>query len=114
MNHVPLDLMCYPPPYFDIPIDEKYKHYAFSSHGERYDEYERMLNYFIEQDLVPLERKNWGGFKIGDLCNKCKKGYLQMTGEREDTGIRKTDFFKCDYCDAEFKNYRIDGRDTVR
>ena len=36
-----------------------------------------------------------------------------MTGEREDTGMRKTDFFRCDYCASEFKNFRIEGRDTV-
>ena len=115
INHVPLDLMCYLPPYFNMPDNEKYKHYAFSPHGERYNEYERMLTYFTEQDLVPLERKNWGGFKIGDLCNKCKKGHLQMTGEREDTGTTKTHFLRCDNddCAAEFRNYRMDASNTV-
>jgi len=109
VNHVPLDLMCYPPPFFNMPYNEKYKHYAFSPHGKRYNEYERVLTYFMEQDLVPLEKKtNWGGFKIGDLCNKCKKGHLQMIGKREDTGTTKTDFVECDCCGSEFKNQRLD------
>ena len=57
INHIPLDLMCYPPPYFRG--GEKYNVYIYCPPSE--SEYERMTNYFTEQDLVPLEKKNWGG-----------------------------------------------------
>jgi hypothetical protein len=67
-----------------------------------------MLTYFIEQDLVPLERKNWSGFKIDDICGKCKRGHLQITGEKEDTGEKKMDYFRCDYYGSDLKNQRID------
>lgn len=108
VNHVPLDLMCYPPPYFYDPNGENYKHYIFSPGRARLGEYERMVTYFTEQDLIPLERKfHWGGFKIGELCNRCKKGQLQMTAKKEDTGSYRADFLRCDYCDSEFKNQRI-------
>ena len=106
VNHIPLDLLCYPPPYYHTPYGEKHKDYIFSP-GDRLDEYNRMITYFTEQDLVPLEKKNWNRFKIGDTCSKCKKGHLQMTGEREDTGIKKVDYFRCDYCGSEFRNQSI-------
>jgi hypothetical protein len=107
VNHIPLDLLCYPPPYLHAPEGEKYKDYIFAP-GDRLGEYQRMLTYFMEQDLVPLERKNWGGFRIGDICGKCEKGHLQITGEKEDTGEKKVDYFRCDYCGSDFKNQRID------
>lgn len=73
VNRIPLDLMCYPPPYYYMPNGEKYDGYIFSP-DDRLGEYERMITYFTEQDLIPLEKKiNWGGFKIGELCNRCKK-----------------------------------------
>jgi hypothetical protein len=73
-----------------------------------------MLKYFMEQDLVPLEKENWGRFKIGDACNKCEKGHLQMAGKKEDTGTSKLiSFFRCNYCASEFKNYRTDASDTI-
>jgi hypothetical protein len=99
INHIPLDLMYYPPPRFET--------------SRRRDEYDRMLDYFLEQDLVPLEGKNWGGWKIGQICTICQKGTLQMTGEREETGIKQTDFFRCDYCGHEFKNYKIETSSTI-
>jgi len=71
INHIPLDLLCYPPPYMYEPEGEKYKDYIFSL-GERLGEYQRMLRYFIEQDLVPLEKKG-KRFEKDDLCSKCKK-----------------------------------------
>ena len=86
--------------------------HTLSRQNERYAEYERMITYFIEQDLVPLEKKNWGGFKVGDLCKKCNNGHLQNNG-RESTGATETDFSKCDACGLEFKNYRLHGSDTI-
>jgi hypothetical protein len=109
VNHIPLDLMCYPPPYFYAPEGEKYKEYVFSPEGDRLGAYQRMITYFIEQDLIPLERKtHWGGFKVGELCSKCKKGTLQMTGEKEKIENKTIDYLQCDYCGSDFKNQRID------
>ena len=71
MNHIPLDLLCYPPPYMYEPEGEKYKDYIFSP-GERLGEYQKMLTYFIEQDMVPLEKKG-KRFEKDDLRSKCKK-----------------------------------------
>ena len=88
------------------PEGEKYKDYIFSP-GERLGEYQRMLRYFIEQDLVPLEKKG-KRFEMGDLCSKCKKGRLQITGKKEDYDFRKTEYFQCDYCGSEFSNKRLD------
>lgn len=91
-----------------MPNGEKYDGYIFSP-GDRLGEYERMITYFTEQDLIPLEKKiHWGGFKIGELCNRCKKGHLQSTGKKEDSGTRKIDFLQCDYCGSEFRNQRVD------
>jgi hypothetical protein len=101
-NHIPLDLLCYPPPYI-----HGNENYIFSP-GDRLGEYQRMLSYFEEQDLIPLEKKNWGGFRKGDICSKCKKGHLQLTGKKEDTGFKKIDYFQCDYCGSEFRNQRFD------
>ncbi len=106
MNHIPLDLLCYPPPYMYEPEDEKYKDYIISP-GERLGEYQKMLTYFMEQDLVPLEKKG-KRFEIDDLCNKCKKGHLQFYGKKEEYDIRKEVYFRCDYCGSEFSNKRVD------
>jgi hypothetical protein len=27
-----------------------------------------------------------------------------MTGEKEDTGFKKIDYFRCDYCGSEFRH----------
>jgi hypothetical protein len=113
MNHIPLDLMCYPPPFIFSLQNKNHNQYIFSPEGERIGEYQRMINYFVQQDSVALEKKDVEGFKIGQLCNKCKRGHLQMTGEREDTGIKKTDFFRCDYCGSEFKNIRAETSDGI-
>jgi hypothetical protein len=67
-----------------------------------------MIQHFVKQDLVHLENKNWGGWNIDQLCPKCNKGHLQWPGEKEDTGIKTTEFFRCDYCGSEFRNYRRD------
>jgi hypothetical protein len=107
VNHIPLDLMCYPPPF--VHGGEKYKKYIFFPNHENV--YKDTMTYLDEQDLIPLEKKtNWGGFKVGDLCNKCKEGHLQITGEIYHP---KTVFLICDSCGSRFKNYRIDDSDTV-
>jgi uncharacterized protein (DUF983 family) len=67
------------------------------------------MTYLMEQDLMPLEKKTTR-FKVGDLCNKCKEGHLQMTGE---IYYPKTVFLRCDTCGSDFGNYRIDDSDTV-
>jgi hypothetical protein len=67
-----------------------------------------MIGYFIEQDVGHLEKKNWEGWKIDQACPICNDGHLYRPGAKEDDGIRKTDFFRCDYCDSEFRNYRLD------
>jgi hypothetical protein len=99
INHVPLDIMCYPP-------------HSIERDMVGYNEYARMIDYFTEQDLEPLENKRWR-WKVEDSCIKCGKGTLQLTGEREDTGFRKIEYFKCDYCASPFKNQRIETCDTL-
>jgi hypothetical protein len=54
INHIPLDLLCYPPPYFPIPSDDRYRFWP----GDRVGEYNRMVTYFTLQDF-PLERRTW-------------------------------------------------------
>ena len=72
MNHIPLDLLCYPPPYMYEPEGEKYKDYIFSP-GERLGEYQKMLTYFIEQDMVPWKRRE-KGLKYLTYAANVKKG----------------------------------------
>ncbi|MFL6454522.1 MAG: hypothetical protein ACJ71L_11055 [Nitrososphaeraceae archaeon] len=62
--------------------------------------------------MEPLEHKRWR-WKIGDSCNKCGKGNLQLTGKKEDTGSRKIEGFRCDYCASEFANQRVESHDTL-
>jgi hypothetical protein len=95
MNNVPLDIMCYPP-------------HSMSLSDEKYSEYQRMIMYFVEQDIVHLEKKNWEGWKIGQVCPKCNKGHLQRRGKKEETRTTSTDFFHCDYCGWQFRGYRLD------
>jgi hypothetical protein len=99
INHVPLDIM----------------NYAMENMERgtmRQEEYTRMLNYLLEQDLEHLENKR-RGWKNGDSCNNCGKGKLEFTGKKEDSGIRKIEELKCDSCGAEFSNQRIESRDTI-
>jgi hypothetical protein len=105
VNHIPLNLMCYPPPF--IRDGKNYKDYIYFPRHENV--YEDTMTYLMEQDLMPLEKKTTR-FKVGDLCNKCKEGHLQMTGE---IYYPKTVFLRCDTCGSDFGNYRIDDSDTV-
>jgi hypothetical protein len=59
------------------------------------------------QDMKMEKKFHWGGFKMGELCNRCRKGQLQMTDKKEDTGTYRAEFLRCDYCGSEFKNQRI-------
>jgi hypothetical protein len=99
INHVPLDIM-----HYTIENMERGK--------IRYNEYNRMIDYLREQDFEHLEHKKWR-WRNGDSCNKCGKGTLQFTGEKEDTGTRKIEVLKCDSCHAKFSNQRIESHDTI-
>lgn len=67
MNHVPLILMSYPPD--SLPREDK-----------KYQEYQRMILYFIKQDMIHLERnQNVEGWKIGQQCPLSWSGQIIST-----------------------------------
>jgi len=65
-----------------------------------------MIDYFVEQDLVQLEKAK--GFRVGAKCPKCNKGTLQNTDKREIGERRETEFFECDYCKSQFQSFRAE------
>jgi hypothetical protein len=99
ISHVPLDLICYPP-------------HSMECDMIRYNEYSRMIEYLMEQDLQHLENKRMG-WRIGDSCKKCGKGTLRSGGKKEDTGDGRIETLVCDYCRSEFANQRVESYDTI-
>jgi hypothetical protein len=99
INHVPLDLYCYPP-------------HSMERDMIGYNEYSRMIEYLMEQDLQHLENKRLG-WRIGDPCKRCGKGTLQLSAKKEVTRTRIIETFRCDYCGSEFANQRVESHDTI-
>jgi hypothetical protein len=84
------------------------------------DQYIEVLQYFIHQDRIYLEKERLG-YEEGEICSKCKKGYLRPSGQKETTrrdtpkkAVKTTNVtskvFLCDYCGSRFDSTYINMR----
>lgn len=72
------------------------KGYICEMNNNSFTQKQQFLNY------LDFAKTDSTGLKIGDLCRKCNKGQLQMTGEKEKTKVLTIDHLHCDQCGSEF------------